>query len=249
MKLDAGRATWVEFEEGVKRGAVAILPFGAMEQHGLHLPLSTDTVMATGLASLLADELDAMLLPPIAFGEAWSSSGFPGTICLSPSTVHALVVDIGSSLADAGVKGLIIVNGHFGNRAPLELAVRELLIRKSYPVLLLDYPGLEEAAGEICESKPAAPSFYHADEFETSVMLALQPEDVQMDKARAEYPEFPVTWGAEPIRLDTFCRTGVFGDPRPATAEKGEQLLLSLVAHSLPVVRAFLRQLRPVEGR
>lgn len=243
MKLDTSKAAWPEFQAAAERGAVAILPFGALEQHGPHLPLSTDTVMAGGLAGQLADELDAILLPPITFGEAWNNTGFPGTISLSPSTVRALAVDIGNSLAESGVRALIVVNGHFGNRAPLELAARDLLTQCGYPVLLLDYPGLEQAASEICDSKPAAPSFYHADEVETSIMLRLQPEVVQMDKAEAEYPEFPELWGSQPIRLDSFCRSGVFGDPRPATAEKGQQFLDALLSESLLIARAFLDKL------
>ncbi len=137
---------------------------------------------------------------------------------------------------------MIVVNGHFGNQAPLEQAARALVIESALPVLVLNYPGLETLASEVCESKPAAPTFYHADEVETALVLATLPEVVHMDLATAEYPIFPASFGAEPIRLDTFCDSGVFGDPRSATPEKGERLYAGLVDSCLNVVRSFLQR-------
>lgn len=241
--LDANQATWFEFKLEVEGGAVAILPFGALEQHGPHLPLSTDTVMSHEVAYLLAEKLDAILLPSITYGEVWNNTGFPGSISLSVKTVQSIAYDIGSGLANAGVRALIIVNGHHGNAAPIELAVRDLQNDLGYPALLLNYPGLEEAAKQICDSKPAAPSFYHADEVETSIMLKVEPDLVMMDLAEAEYPEFPSSWGSQPIKLDTFCKSGVFGDPTQATVDKGKELLDLLVLESMKVIREFLDQL------
>lgn len=238
MKMET--ATWVEAEQKLSSGnAVAILPVGAQEQHGTHMALATDTIMATGLAERLAEQLDAMLLPAIPYGETWTTAGWAGTISLSFDTVVALTVDIGAALAAQKVAAFVIVNGHFGNQAPLEQAARTLVMQHRLPTLILNYPGMEQAAAEICESKPAAPGFYHADEVETSIVLSLKPEAVHMDRAEAEYPQFPPTFGAVPMRLDTFCESGVFGDPRPATAEKGERLLEALTTAALDVIGAF----------
>jgi creatinine amidohydrolase len=241
-------ATWPEFKQATAAGRIAILPFGAHEQHGPHCPLATDTVLAAGLAQALADALDALLLPAIPYGETWNNEGFPGTLSLSFNTVQAILLDLGKGLKRNGVKALVVVNGHFGNRAPLELAGRTIKEMVGLPFLLLDYPGLEVLAAEICESKPAAPSFYHADEVETSLMLALRPEAVQMEKAQAEYPKFPATFGMEPVRLDVFCRSGVFGDPRPASAEKGRQLLVGLTHASLGIINGFLADLARISS-
>jgi len=235
-------ATWPEMKAAFARCPVAILPFGAHEQHGPHCPLNTDTVLAAGLAARLAARLDALLLPAIPYGETWNNEGFAGTLSLSFETVQAILLDLGRGLKRSGAGALIIVNGHFGNRAPLELACRRLKVETGLALLLLDYPGLERVAGEICESTPAAPSFYHADELETSLMLHLQPKSVKMELAAPEYPQFPATFGAEPLRLDTFCQTGVFGDPRPATAEKGRRILDALAEESLRVIAAFLEE-------
>ncbi len=234
-------ATWREVEQFIaSRPAIAVLPVGAHEQHGAHLPLSTDTIMATGLAQRLSESLDAMLLPALPYGETWSTSGYHGTISLSFNTLVAIVVDIGTALANQNVVALVVVNGHFGNQAPLEQASRILHDQHDFPVLVVNYPGIESAAAVVCESVPVAPGFFHAEEVETSVVLALQPETVHMDRAEPEYPPFPPAFGATPIQLHTFCTSGVFGDPRPATAAKGAQLLDILAASALELAQAFL---------
>lgn len=239
--LDAARCTWLDIRDRAAQGdLLAFLAIGAVEQHGAHLPLLTDTVMSDGVARRLAEAEDGFLLPPIAFGEAWTTESFPGTISIRPETLQAMVEDIGVSLKKSGLAALVIVNGHFGNRAPIGYAQRALAERHDFPVLCLDYPGLEEAAQELCDSKPAAPHFYHADEVETAFMLALSPETVDMSRAVPEYPTFPPTFGMEAMRLSEFNTTGVFGDPRPATAEKGERLIDHVVARSRRAIAAFL---------
>jgi len=238
--IESTKATWPEIKDYFKNNAIAVMAFGAHEEHGPHLPLSTDTVQADGLARRLAENLDAMLLPPIPYGDSWGVNTFPGTVSISFSTIYALVMDIGKSLKMNGVRALIVINGHFGNHSPIEIAARDLTTQFDFPVLMLDYPRMAEIAGEVCESKPAGPTFYHADEFETSLMLALKPEWVKMEKAQAEYPVFPVTFGSEPIFFDTFCKSGVFGDPRPATALKGERMLEMLTRENIKIASEFL---------
>lgn len=231
--LDTASASWPEVEAAVKNGVIAVVSVGAVEQHGAHLPLLTDTVLASGMARRIAEALPGLLLPPIAYGDAWNNEGFVGTLSISPDTLRATVEDIGRGLSRIGVKGLVVINGHFGNREPIALAARRLVTELALPVLHLDYPKLEAFASEVCESEPAGPGFYHADEVETSMMLALAPDTVKMDRAAPEYPVFPETFGLEPMLLSAFNRSGVFGDPRPATAMKGEALIGKIVAESL----------------
>ncbi|MBM7044725.1 creatininase family protein [Rhizobium lusitanum] len=238
--LDLHEATSPEVGKAVSKGAVAVLAVGAQEQHGAHLPLSTDTVMAQGVARRIAEAIGGLLLPPIAYGDAWNNEGFPGTLSLSPDTMRTIFMDIGRGLSRSGFRALVIVNGHFGNREPIALAARLLKQETGFPVLHLDYPGMEQAANDICDSKPAAPTFYHADEVETSIMLALAPHLVRMDKAVAEYPTFPATFGMEAISLSTFNKSGVFGDPTPSTAAKGEALISRIVDESVKLVELFL---------
>ena len=242
--LDATTATWVEVRDFFAQPKLAVIAAGAQEQHGPHLPLATDTVMSAGVARRLAEDLGALLLPPIAYGDAWNNDRFAGTLSLSPDTIRAIFVDLGRGLQRTGAIGLIVVNGHFGNREPIMLAARDLQEQTQFALLLLDYPDLAELAAQICTSTPAAPHFYHADEVETAIMLALAPDQVHMDRAAPEYPSFPATYWSEPTMLHTFCQSGVFGDPTHATAEKGRQLLDGIAAGNLRLAQAFVERLR-----
>jgi creatinine amidohydrolase len=233
--LDAATASWEDVAAGIKSGLIALLPVGAVEQHGPHLPLLTDTVLASGVARRIAEGTDALLLPAIAYGDAWTAEGWAGTLSLSPDTLRATVIDLGRGLLRMGVRGLVTINGHFGNREPIALAARALG-ELGLPVLHLDYPHLEALATEHMESEPAGPGFYHADEVETSMLLALAPDSVRLDRAKPEYPDFPPLFGSQPMKLSAFNSSGVFGDPRPATAEKGEALIAGIAAESLRLI-------------
>jgi creatinine amidohydrolase len=235
LMLDSSRVGWPEIDAA--GGVIAVLPVGALEQHGPHLPLDTDTVLATGVARRIAGELGGWLLPAIGYGEAWTAEDWPGTISLSAETLQRTVENIARGVKRIGCLGLVTVNGHFGNRAPIARA------RLALPALHLDYPGLEAAAAEFCTSAPAADGFYHADEVETSMMLALAPEAVRMERAVAEYPSFPAEFGREPMQLRTFNSSGVFGDPRPATAATGEKIIARIVAESLRRIEDWRRTL------
>jgi creatinine amidohydrolase len=250
VSLSASHATWTDVHAHVAGNGLAVLPFGAYEQHGPHLPLNTDTVLAEALAAGIAERVGALALPPLEFGDSSGLHAFPGTVSLSFSTVRAVTEDIATSLARTGFRALIVVNGHFGNKAPLAAAARKAKRLLHLPLLVLDYPGLEELAAEICDSEPAGESFYHADEVETSLMLHLAPAHVRMNVAAPEYPVFPPDFrSSELFDLRQISHSGVFGDPRPATAEKGERLFDSVLANSLEVVDAFLHSIRAEDGK
>lgn len=236
--IDLAKASWRDAGEAITRGAWAVLPIGALEQHGYHLPLTVDTDLATGVARGIADKLGALLLPAFAYGDAWNNSGFLGTISLKPDTLRAMVLDIGRELKRMGVPVLVTLNGHFGNKEPISLAARALE-SDGLKVVHLDYPGLEALAADICDSEPAGPGFFHADEVETSMMLALRPDAVCMEKAVAEYPIFPASFGIEPMQLSEFNQSGVFGDPCPSTADKGQRLIDGIVANCLGQIDAY----------
>ena len=196
--------------------------------------------MATWLAQEVADAVDGWLLPAIPLGDTAANDGFPGTVSLSFDTVRSIVIDVGRSLRRSGFACLIVVNGDYGNQAPLRVAARELARDDKWPVLVIDYPGLEEVAAQVCETSPAGPGFYHADEVETSAVLALRPDLVHLDRAVASYPEMPLTLGAAPADLARLSPSGVFGDPRPATAAKGGTVMALLAERAVALSRAFL---------
>jgi creatinine amidohydrolase len=240
--LDGDNASWEDARDAARAGAPAVLPFGAFEQHGPHLPLSADTAMAAELARRTAEGVDGFLLPAVPFGDTAGNDGFPGTVSLSFDTVRAVVLDICEGVRRSGFPCLIVVNGDFGNRAPLALAGREALRRNGWRMLVIDYPGWEELADQISETPAAGHGLYHADEVETSIMLAVRPQSVRAERAVTEYPTFEPTFGSVPTSLHELSRSGVFGDPRSATAEKGERLLRELADRAVAIARAFVER-------
>jgi creatinine amidohydrolase len=240
--LDGATASWTDVKAHLAGGQPVVLPFGAYEQHGPHLPLHTDTVLANALARRVAQRVGGLLLPAVAYGETSNNAGFPGTVSLSFDTVRSIALDVCTALVRHGARSLIVVNGDFGNQAPLKLAAREARERMKLPVLVVDYPGLAGIAAQVCETAPAGPGFYHADEVETSMMLSVEPHSVQMQRAVVEYPTFPPTYPATFAGLETISTSGVFGDPRAATAGKGSLLLDRLADEATTLARAFLDQ-------
>lgn len=239
---EASRLAWPAVGRLMSTGALPILPFGAQEQHGPHLPLATDTIMADGLSRGIAREVGGLLLPAVPYGQTTDNRSFPGTVSLSFDTVRAIAVDIASSVKPHGAKGFVIVNGDFGNRAPLASAARQIS-DGGLRTLVVNYPGMLEIAQQMCTTEPAGMGLYHADEFETSIVLALEPGDVVMSRAVAHYPDYPPTFPSEPPDLRELSASGVFGDPRPATAELGHRLIDALVVEATDLVRAFIRSL------
>ena len=111
--------------------------------------------------------------------------------------------------------------------------------------ITLDHPGMDAAIDAVRESAAAAPGLAHAEEVETSIVLALAPEQVHRDRYAAAYPQFPADFGTRPMQLHPFSASGVFGDPAAATAAKGETLLAATVVASLEVLAGFRAALPP----
>jgi creatinine amidohydrolase len=213
-----------EVEEAVGSYPVAILPLGATEQHGHHLPLGVDTMLAEGLARLVAEETGALLLPAVPFGYSWVWRDIPGTVSVQQHHVETVIKDVAHSVSRYGIELLVLINGHEANSSSMKYAARELLDELDMPVIHFFYPGLSELIAEHCDSETWH-GMIHACEFETSLMLAMYPEYVQMDKAVAEYPEKPALYGKSTLSLGDISESGVYGDPTKATAEKGRLML------------------------
>lgn len=214
---------WPEIEGGMA-GRVALLPVGAIEEHGPHMAVGADWHAAEALGRRVAQANDLVLLPTLPFGQVWSLASFAGTLSLSDQTLTSVVTDLATGLRQAGVAGLVMLSCHLGNMAALKQASRHLW-RGQFPSLSLFYPGLSEASAAFRTTPEFSREVVHADEVETSILLALAPQDVDMDRAQAEWPQFPpeALSTAEPWR--DYSTSGVFGDPTAATAEKGYQIL------------------------
>lgn len=220
--LDAGRATLPEVREFIAKYPVAIVPLGSTEQHGPHLPLNTDNLIAERIALEIARRSVGLVMPNSAAGYAWVWRGIPGTMNLRFDTYTRYVRDIAESLADWGVKAVYFMSGHGSNPQPVKHALRELIVDKIDIKVLY---GLYEGIGEMQQQMDSKPwhKDLHAEEIETSLMLEIAPELVRMDKAAADYPPVPADYGSSEKSMGTLIGSGVFGDPTRATREKGQR--------------------------
>jgi creatinine amidohydrolase len=216
--------------------SVLIQPVGAIEQHGPHLPLSTDLVIAEALADAVVashgDALDLWLLPPLAYTKSNEHAWAPGTIWLSPQTMLSMLDDLGRSLATLPARKLVFLNGHGGNSALLAVANRELRLAHGLLTFLMHPSQPRDSGGAADEHDDELGMGVHAGRDETSVMLHLRPELVDMSLAERSVPE--TLAGAEHVRFggstafgwssDDLAENGVIGDPTLASAALGARL-------------------------
>jgi creatinine amidohydrolase len=230
------RLTAPELKERAARDALVVLPIGSLEQHGPHLPVWTDSFIAHAMAcrgaELAVSDTPVVVLPPIWTGLSEHHFPFGGTISVDYATFHALLRCVVRSLRADGFGKLLIVNGHGGNIEPLAVSARELAHEFGIPVVATSWPAV--AGAEIAATLTTQPGVHHACEGETSVWLALDAAQVRRDKVdeaisndtRAASPVFSRFWSFE----ERAPRTGVRGDPRAATAEKGERIIAAVAA-------------------
>lgn len=223
--IEWANLTWERARDLLAEPRVAVLPLGAVEEHGPHMTLSVDTLAAEELARRVCRETGAVLLPALPFGQVWSLSRFPGSLSLRTETLVAVLGDLADDVRRQGFAALVLLSGHLGNLAAMKSVARAQREATGFPVLYLFYPGLEEAARGVLERPASHPSIVHADELETSIILAVAPQAVDMSRAVAEYPDFPEDFDVRARYWDEVCRTGVFGDATAATAQKGERIL------------------------
>ena len=213
-------------------GALAVLPI-SLEQHGPHLPAITDTASASAAAirasRLVADDIPVAVLPGLWLGMSEHHLPFGGTITLDYDTLSRVIRCIVRSLKTLGFQRLFIVNGHGGNMDPLAVAVRELAVEFAMPIVATTpWMLAPEEAGKIFEVDTGA---HHACEGEASVMLAIVPDAVKTEMFGQAYgnQQHPVDVPADVSRFYSFAEralvTGTWGDPRSATADKGERFL------------------------
>ena len=236
------RLAWPQLAEAACQGGSTVLwPFGAIEQHGPQLPLGTDAIFAERVADAVLTQLDPELpiwrLPCQSLGFSPEHLGFAGTLSLPSELLVALVVSVGSQLADAGFHRLVLFNAHGGQIALLQVAARELRTRRPSLAVLPCFlwsgpPGLSALLPQ-----PERRQGLHAGQAETSLMLHLAPELVGPERPRdglaGEDP--PQGWsleGAVPLawRTADLSKSGVIGDASGADGALGEALFGRLVA-------------------
>ncbi|MFB2553177.1 creatininase family protein [Ensifer soli] len=222
-----------EMVAALARRPVLVLPIGAVESHGDHLPAGTDTLLAGRLTEELARAVGGatplLRLPVLPFGQVWSLADAPGSFGISGETVTRAIVEIARSAKAKGLATLVALNAHLGNAAAIREAQR-ILKDEGFVLAHFFYPGADPLIASVRERPQAHPAFMHACEIETSYMLHLAPEHVDMAKAIANYPDFPEDFSLIPYRWTEFSDSPVLGDARAATAEKGRIVLEAVIA-------------------
>lgn len=226
-----GPLTWPEAERRFAEIDVALLPVGAIEQHGPHLPLDTDAWDAERLCDDVAEACSRpkpIVLPLIPYGVSYHHDDFAGTISISPDILSRMVHEIGVAAARNGIRKLLIINGHGGNGPALHFAAQ--MINRDTGIFTAVDTG--ESSDTDIDELTETPNDVHAGEVETSTTLALRPELVQMSLAKPMIPRFSshyldftskrgVGWYAHTKKISD---TGVLGDPTKASADKGRKM-------------------------
>ncbi len=223
--MDSLITTATSRDERDRAARVAVLPVGSFEQHGDHLPLITDTVVACSIARRVAAEYGLFLLPPVTISCSHEHISFAGTVSISAHTLIAMVTDIADSLRASDIDRLAIVNGHGGNYVLANVAQEANIAgpRMTLFPTQQDWETARTAAG----LRSTVSDDMHAGEAETSMLLYVYPELVQDGYQHADWQANP-----RPHLLVTGMRgytdSGVIGQPSLATAEKGQAILDSL---------------------
>ena len=247
--------TALEFVALDRERAVAILPIGAIEQHGPHLAMSVDRdltkAVLTRAMNLIDPALTVLALPAQAIGKSTEHQAWPGTLSLSAETLLRVLQDIAASVQRAGIPRLLILNGHGGNRALLDLACRDLRADMGLITAHVAWDDLADAEPVVGVAE--AQDGLHAGDVETSAMLAAYPNKVRKDRTedfgsahlkwRQAHPDLGL--GAAALRpgwlMCDLNPKGAVGNAAAATADKGDKLLTSAARNLSRLVADFAR--------
>ena len=248
---DFAYLNWKQVDALPRDTTLLVLPTAAIEQHGHHLPLATDTLinnllLGHALAKLPADA-PVYALPPVHYGKSNEHIGFPGTLSVSSTTFMAVLRDLGASISSAGFRKLVLYNTHGGNTALIDVMARDL--RAEFKLRTFALHGSGGIKFEGLNPQERAYGF-HAGEVETAFLLASVPELVDRSAYTANYiadiakPEMLLPENA-PATFAWLTRdispSGVMGDPRPATAENGARWLDEAATRLAAALEAMMR--------
>ncbi|MFD1677966.1 creatininase family protein [Alicyclobacillus fodiniaquatilis] len=234
-----GRYSTTEITQMADDGGVVLIPLGATEQHGPHLPLFTDTLIVQSLvAGVLADLPENhpfYFIYPLAYSYSMEHIDFPGTISLSAETTMKLLMDVADALAKSGFRKIVFLNGHGGNVGLLHVVAREIRIKTGIsPFVISGGSLMEKGMFDEVESRHGI----HAGAYETALLQSLIPNWVDTALSEAEYPAFVKREGQLSIegsfavawKTKDLSASGVIGDPNQATPEMGGHLFSAMVA-------------------
>jgi len=242
---------WPEAGARIAAGAAVIVPVGAAaKEHGPHLPLRTDYLVARELGRRVAEALPVLVAPVVSFGYYPAFVRYPGSQHLRAETFSALLTDILTGFVDQGARRLAIINTGVSTEAPIRVVVRDFYAAQHVRVAVADLATLGRAIKPRLRQRLGG----HADELETSLVLAIEPAAVRMDRAQADYghmADAPATIFYQPVVFDSdpgsgpdWSRTGARGDPSLASRETGEVALQEITRELVDGLVALYPDLR-----
>lgn len=246
-KVRLEEMTWPEIEGAIREGVETIVVVaGATEEHGYHLPMGSDTFWGYEFGERVARHLGkALLAPVIPVGCSDSLMSFPGTMTVRESTLVDTLLDYCASLASHGFRRFVLISSHGGDFDPVQAAAKRLAVERpdlAVATALCDMQAIVaviyETAGKHGVTAELAGA--HSGEFETSVLLAVRPDLVHMDRARpgwvGDVRQAPDGFFEQDMKAIT--EVGVLGDPRTSTSEMGEAYLDDLTSNVVSAVRS-----------
>lgn len=260
MTVRLDEMSWPEVQGVLSKPNIVILPFGSTEQHGAHLPLNTDSSIATYLAEHAAqrvtgeNDYSVLVAPTIHYTEVSLHTMFPGTIGVKADTLIRVIVDIIRSFLDQGFNNIIALTGHRENDCPLVVALR--LVAEDYRkanlfavcTIDLDFDVRSDVL------KAGLPGMGHALEIETSTVMVIEPQNVHLDKAIIGSRKLPLSekfisnYGKDMTKgvlyhsgVKGFEESGTFGDPTMASRETGEKVLTAMTNNLVDIIRQIMQ--------
>jgi creatinine amidohydrolase len=237
IRLDG--LTWVEAEKQFKNFDVVLIALGARtKEHGPHMPLKTDYVMAEYLMERVAAEVPVVVLPTLEYGYYPAFLEYPGSVSLGAETFKNVVIDICRSMNGYGFRKFYVLNTGISTLRPLKLAAEELESQG----IVLRYLNLLDVDKKLPAGLLSQEGGTHADEGETSMMLYIAPETVDMSKAVKDFDPRPDRKGLtrNPNGGGSYSPTGIWGDPTLASREKGKTIVETTVSEIVREVRELV---------
>lgn len=250
-----------QVEEYLDRGGdLVLVPTGSTEQHGPHAPLSTDVIIPTEVCRRVAGRLQALVAPAVSYGISAGHRGFRGLAYLTGPTFMALIEDVASSLAEAGFQRIVFVNGHYTNYPPIIMACMNAAARLPEGTRAWGVSYWEALPPEQLDEYLSLSAGLHANVGETSAVMAARPELVDLEQAVEEWPSFPdfqappfptilAYFETQPGSVWRASRSGVWGDPRGSSAERGERFYGWIEEAMIKLVRDVDETYRRLDAR
>ncbi|MHA1862668.1 MAG: creatininase family protein [Candidatus Thorarchaeota archaeon] len=237
--------THKNFQRIATKTEVVVMVTGAMEAHGTHLPLGTDTMLPTFIAAAIAEKTNALVLPTVPFGDSWDFNNFEGTISVAPDVLVGIYSSIMKGVFKHGFRYLVVLNGHGGNIPALTMAAKTATEEGHRVVIIVNWwKDLAESVRKQIEETPGG----HAAEDETSELMHVRPDLVDMSDAVSHriVSRFSIISGRYRNEL---LPSAMYGDPRKASPEKGKQIMEQVEEELIELINQLQQGKLPVTGK